>query len=113
MKLISDLLQLNQLNESAKAEATKVDDILTAEAEDALSKDAMYKHWSVNKKTKEVEWVTQATGARGTQEAAEVLAGILTKHGIKGWTVKVCVRDDYNPDNHPRIPATPWVKVKS
>lgn len=56
-----------------------------------------------------VEWVTQQSSERQSQDAARTIARIMKKAGFTGFTVKVVVRDDWGDDDK----KTPWKKAKS
>ena len=76
--------------------------------EDDLPYAARYKNWEVLPNTKEVHWVTQESGPKESSEAARIIAKQIRVQGVKGWTVKVVLRDDFDGEK------TKWhAKVKT
>jgi hypothetical protein len=76
-------------------------------AEDDMPHEYRYKSYDVLD-DKTVHWVTQQTSPKESAAVAQTLVRMLRKAGVKGWTVKVVIRDDYIGDK------TKWhAKLKS
>lgn len=76
--------------------------------EDKLERDCRIKWLEVDHAKKTVEWVTQQSSDRQSQEAANKIADAIEADGFSGWTVKVVVRDKWKETG----PGTPWATAK-
>ena len=83
-----------------KQDENKIRMILST-IEDSLPEACHYKSWGVFPSKKEVERITQESEPEESQEAANLIAERLGKHGIDSWTVKVVLRDLNCKDNAP------------
>ena len=72
--------------------------------EDDLPYECRYKEYNVFANKKTVEWVTQESSPHQSLLAAEEIADALKHAGLRGWTVKVVLRDLVR--NHDA--DTPW-----
>lgn len=73
--------------------------------EDKLDHEARYKSWDVDESKKIIYWITQETSPRESQIAADTIAHELAMLHLKGWLVKVVLRDEFRGyDDH----DTPW-----
>jgi hypothetical protein len=83
-------------------------------AERYLDHEARYKQWDVSVSDKTVFWVTQETYSPEQKKmAARTLAQLLKNADIRGWTVKVTVRDDYSGYGKDADKESKWVTAKS
>lgn len=109
------LNEIKDIKKDAKADEPmtpqqerKIVDKVLDRAESELDHDARYKNVEVSTDKKEVEWITQETSPEGSAAAAKILARLIRKAGVKGWKIKVVLRDLYNGDK-----STPWKTAKS
>lgn len=73
--------------------------------EEKLPHSARYKSRDVDYNKRVVYWVTQESSPRESQIAADTIAHELAMQHIKGWLVKVVLRDEYRgTEDH----NTPW-----
>jgi len=76
--------------------------------ESVLPGSCRYKSYEAIADTKTIHWVTQESGTYESKLAAAEIVKVLKANGLKGWIVKVVVRDDYCGDD------TKWhCKLKS
>ena len=81
---------------------------IVSDLESSLSSNARYKRYELNISSKVLYWVTQDTSERESKIVAADIAKWFSGHGFKGWTIKVCVRDDYVGNG-----SSPWQTAKS
>jgi hypothetical protein len=75
---------------------TSIVEKVLRKAEAALPHECRYKSFEALQSMKEVEWVTQESSDEQGKEAAKTIAKLISKAGVKGWTVKVTIRDNYH-----------------
>lgn len=69
------------------------------DAEDHLPHECRYKSYDVSKSDKTVDWVTQESSDSDGNSAAKAIAKMIKKAGVRGWTVRVTIRDNYRGTN--------------
>jgi hypothetical protein len=63
-----------------------------------LPYECRYKFYDTHQETRTADWITQESSTREGKEAAKIIAKQIQKAGVKGWTVRVVIRDDYDGD---------------
>jgi nucleotide-binding universal stress UspA family protein len=75
---------------------TSIVEKVLRKAERELPHECRYKSFETLQSMKEVEWVTQESSDEQGKEAAKTIAKLIRAAGVKGWTVKVTIRDNYH-----------------
>lgn len=89
---------------SSKEEMEVIRNVLR-NIEGALPDSARYKTWDIDSNKRIVYWVTQESSPRESQIAADTIAHELAMQHLKGWLVKVVLRDEFRGyEDH----KTPW-----
>lgn len=85
--------------ELSPAQQEKIVKKVLSKVESDLPHDCRYKSWDTFPSKKEAHWVTQESNESQGEQAAKTIAKAIRAAGVKGWTVKVTIRDDYTgPD---------------